>query len=157
MSNNFFRQCILIGFVALISTSCSYIQLYRQQAQYSQIQNEITFSTLDKVHKYTSRSPFNKTYEFEFINSQAKPYALIFYLSENSFSKSIIKHRNAKDLHREAIRIDDSKNILTALNRNLPNAKSISWQHVSNYIAEDEARDSYYVLQEYIRFKIRDL
>ena len=120
MHNKFSRQIILIGLIALLCSSCSYIQHYKQQTQYLHIERKITLSTLDKVNEYTSRTPFHKTYEFEFNNSKENAYALIFYLSESSFSKSIIKHRNSHELHRDAIRIDDSKNILTALNKKTP-------------------------------------
>lgn len=157
MDNKCFHKHIFIGLAALMCTSCSYIQHYQQQAQYSQIQNEISFSKLDRVNEYTSRTPFHKTYEFEFRNSQNKPYALVFYISESSFSKSIIKHREENDLHRDAVRIDISKNILSALNKNLPKPESITWHQVANQIEEDDARDGYYVMQEYIRLKIRDL
>ncbi len=157
MSKCFSRQKLLIAFVALQCASCSYIQHYQQQSQFSHIQHNISLSTLDKVNKYTSRTPFHKIYEFEFNNLHNKPYALIFYMSESSFSKSVIKHRDANDLHRSAIRIDESKNILNTLNINLPNPDSIRWQQVSKHIEKDEARDGYYVMQEYIRLKIRDL
>jgi len=157
MSKCLSRQIILIAFVALQCASCSYVQHYQQQSQFSYIQNNISLSTLDKASKYTSRTPFHKIYEFEFNNSHNKPYALIFYMSESSFSKSIIKHRDANDLHRNAIRIDESKNVLSTLNINLPNPDNIIWQQVSKQIEKDEARDGYYVMQEYIRLKIRDL
>ena len=157
MDNKYYHQYIFMGLAVWLSTSCSYIQHYQQQTQYAQIQKKISISTLNKVNQYTSRSPFHKTYEFEFNNLNNKPYALIFYISESSFSKSIIKHRNVSDLHRDAIRVDDSKNILTTLNKNLPKPESITWQQVANHIEEDEARDGYYVMQEYIRLKIRDL
>jgi hypothetical protein len=156
MYNKFFQK-LFICLAALLCTNCSYIQKYLQETQYSQIENKITLSTLDKVNEYTSQTPFHKTYEFEFNKSKDNSYALIFYLSESRFSKSIIKHRNAIDLHRNAIRIDNSKNILTTLNKSLPHADSISWQQVSNQVTEDEARDGYHIMQEYIRLKIRDL
>ena len=148
---------ILVFLTALLSTNCSYIQKYQQETQYTLIENKITPSTLDNVNEYTSQTPFHKTYEFEFDNLKNDPYALIFYISESSFSKSIIKHRNANDLHRNATRIDASKDILTALNRNLPKANTISWQQVSNHTTEEDARDGYHILQEFIRLKIRDL
>ncbi len=157
MDNKYFPRHVFIGLAALLCTSCSYIQHYQQKSQHVHIQNKISASTLNKVNQYTSRTPFHKTYEFEFNNINNKPYALIFYISESSFSKSIIKHRKANDLHRDAIRIDDSKDILAALNKNLPKPESISWQQVAYHIEEDEARDGYYVMQEYIRHKIRDL
>ena len=157
MDNKYFHQYIFIGLAAWLCTSCSYIQYYQQQIQYTQIQNKISISTLNKVNQYTSRTPFQKTYEFEFNNLNNKPYALIFYISESSFSNSIIKHRNDDDLHRDAVRVDDSKIILAALNKNLPKADSITWQQVANHIEEDVARDGYYVMQEYIRLKMRDL
>jgi len=157
MNNKYHHQCIFIGLAAWLCTSCSYIQYYQQQIQYTQIQNKISISTLNKVNQYTSRTPFQKTYEFEFNNLNNKPYALIFYISESSFSNSIIKHRNDDDLHRDAVRVDDSKIILAALNKNLPKADSITWQQVANHIEEDVARDGYYVMQEYIRLKMRDL
>ncbi|QMU62278.1 MAG: hypothetical protein GKR92_11465 [Gammaproteobacteria bacterium] len=78
-------------------------------------------------------------------------------MSESSFSKSVIKLRDTNDLHRSAIRIDESKNILNALNINLPNPNSIIWKQVSKDIEKDEARDGYFVMQEYIRLKIRNL
>ena len=157
MDNKYFHQYIFIGLAALLCTSCSYIQHYQKRTQHAQIQVNLSISTLNKVNQYTSRTPFHKTYEFEFSNSNDKPYALIFYISESSFSKSIIKHRNTSDLHRDAVRVDDSKNILTALNKNLPKPESIIWQQVANHIEEHAARDGYYVMQEYIRLKIRDL
>jgi hypothetical protein len=157
MSNKFFCQHLLVGVIAALCTSCNSIQHYQLQAQYSHIQNNISLSTLDKVNKYTSRTPFHNTYEFEFNTSQNYSYALIFYISESNFSKSIIKHRNANDLHRNAIRIDDSKNILITLNKNLPNPDGIIWQQVANQVAENDARDGYYVMQEYIRLKISNL
>ena len=156
MLNKSFKN-LLILLAILFCINCSYIQKHQQEIQYSQIENKITLSTLDRVNEYTSQTPFHKTYEFEFDNSKNDPYALIFYISESSFSKSIIKHRNASDLHRDAIRIDDSKNILTTLNRNLPKPDSISWHQVSNHVTEEEARDSYHIMQEFIRLKIRDL
>ena len=156
MYNKYF-QYTLAFLTVLLCASCSYIQKHQQEAQYSIIENKITLSTLSKVNEYSSQTPFHKTYEFEFDNSKHASYALIFYISESSFSKSIIKHRNANDLHRNAVRIDASKNILTVLNKNLPNADNIRWQQVANHVTEDEARDGYHIMQEYIRLKIRDL
>jgi hypothetical protein len=152
-----YLKYILIGMCLHICTSCSYIQYFQQQTQYSQIQNNISLSRLDKVTEFTSRTPFHKTVEFEFNHSQGDAYALIFHLRESSFSKSIIKHRYLSDLHRDAVRIDGSKKVLTKLNNNLPDAKSVSWRLVARHITADEARDSYHILQEYIRLKIRDL
>ena len=157
MSTKFFCQHLLAGLAAVLCTSCSYIQHYQLQAKYSHIQNNISLSTLDRVNEYTSRTPFHKIYEFEFNTLQNNSYALIFYISESSFSKSIIKHHNANDLHRNAIRIDNSKYILSTLNKNLPNPDSIIWQQVANQIPENDARDGYYVMQEYIRLKISEL
>jgi hypothetical protein len=157
MSKYCSRQILLISLVTLLCAGCSYVQHYQQQSHFSHIQNDISLSTLDKVNKYTSRTPFHKIYEFEFKNLHNKPYALIFYMSESSFSKSVIKHRDVNELHRSAIRIDESKNTLNALNINLPNPDSIIWQKVSKQIEKDEARNGYYAMQEYIRLKIRDL
>jgi len=157
MDNIYFQRYIFIFLVAWLCSSCSYIQHHQQETLYSQIENKITLSKLDKVNEYTSRTPFHKTYEFEFNLTNENPYALIFYISESSFSKSIIKHRKTSDLHRNAIRIDDSKSIMTTLNKNLPDADSITWQQVASHVSESEARDGYHVLQEYIRLKIRDL
>ena len=151
-----YHQSILIGAIVWFCTGCSYLQHYQQQSEYAQIHSEISIATLDTVNQYTSRTPFNKTYEFEFNSSNEKSFALIFYISESSFSKSIIKHRNINDLHRDAVRIDGSKDILASLNKNLPKPESIAWQNVSNHIKEDEARDGYYVMQEYIRLKVRE-
>lgn len=147
----------LIANATLVCSSCSYIQHYQQQEQYSQIQKNISSLTLDQVNEYTSRTPFHKTYEFEFKNTSDSSFALIFYLNESSFSKSIIKHRQANELHRKATRIDESKLILHELNKNLPKASVIAWRQVANHIAVEEARDGYHVMQEYIRLKIRDL
>lgn len=138
-------------------TSCSYIQHYQQQAHYSTINNKLSESTLKRVNEYTSRTPFHKVYEFELVTDKNRPYALIFYISESSFSKSILKHRDSNNLHRDAIRIDDSKKLLFSLNRNLPDVDHIHWSQVSNQINDNEARDSYHVMQSYIRMKIRDL
>lgn len=157
MYNRFFYQKLPLLLVALLCTSCSYIQKHQQEAQYIQIENKITLSRLNKVNEYTSQTPFQKTYEFEFDNSNDNSYALIFYLSESSFSKSVIKHRNANDLHRSAIRIDGSKNLLNALHKSLPKADHVSWNQVAHHVTENEARDSYHIMQEYIRLKIRDL
>ncbi|MFK7816503.1 MAG: hypothetical protein AB8B92_09210 [Gammaproteobacteria bacterium] len=157
MNKKHCSEYILIAIATLVCTNCNYIQHYQTQEQYSKIQENISLSTLDKVNEYTSRTPFHKTYEFEFNNSNNNPYALIFYLNESSFSKSIIKHRKENDLHREAIRIDESKFILRDLENNLPKASVIAWRQVANHIAADEARDGYHVMQEYIRLKIRDL
>lgn len=157
MYNKVFHQHIFMYLAVLLCANCSYIQKHQQEAKYSIIESKITLSRLDKVNEYTSHTPFHKTYEFEFDNSKDDSYALIFYISETSFSKSIIKHRNANDLHRNAVRIDASKNILTALSKNLPKAENVSWQQVANQVTEDEARDGYHIMQEYIRLKIRDL
>lgn len=157
MDNKFFQRYVFVILAAWLCTSCSYIQHHQQQAQYSQIENRITLSKLDKVIEYTSRTPYHKTYEFEFNQSKEDSYALIFYFSESSFSKSIIKHRKKNNFHRNAVRIDDSKNIMTALNKNLPDADTILWPQVTNHVSENDARDGYHVLQEYIRLKIRDL
>ena len=150
MNNKYFHKFYLIGLLAMLCTSCSYIQHYQQQTKYSAIQNDISLSTLNKANEFTSRTPFHKTYEFEFSTIRNKSYALIFYMSESNFSKSILKHRNRNELHRNAVRIDNSKNILTTLNKNLPNADSATW-------LKDDARDGYHVMQEYIRLKIRNL
>jgi|GEM_PF-2551302 hypothetical protein len=157
MKDKYYLNYIFISLVVLLCTSCSYIQHRQQQATFESIQNDISTSTLDKINKYTSRGTFNKTYEFELINSANTPYALIFYINESSFSKSIIKHRQINDLRRNAVRIDESKDILTTLNNNLPRPNNIIWQQVANQIEQEDARDSYFVLQEYIRHKIRDL
>lgn len=157
MKRKYCSEYVLIAIATLVCSSCSYIQHYQEQEKFSQIQKNITLSTLDKVNEYTSRTPFHKTYEFEFYNSNNISYALIFYLNESSFSKSIIKHRKENDLHREAVRIDESKFILKDLENNLPEANVIAWRQVANHIAADEARDGYHVMQEYIRLKIRDL
>jgi len=143
--------------MTLISTSCSYIQNREEQAKYAHIQSEISLSKLDSVNEFTSRTPFTKTYEFEFSTSSNKPYALVFYLNESSFPKSIIKHRQPNELHRNAVRIDGNRDILTSLNKHLPKPNTITWQQVAKQIEQNDARDGYYVLQEYIRFKIRDL
>lgn len=152
----YFKSTIIF-LAVLVCVNCSYIQKHQLETQYSQVEQEISLSTLNNVNEYTSQTPFQKTYEFEFDSSNNNPYALIFYMSESSFSKSIIKHRNIGDLHRSAVRIDESVNILTALNKNLPNADHVSWQQISNQITKEEARDGYHVMQEFIRLKIRDL
>ena len=157
MNNKYFYQNVFMVIIVLYCTSCSYIQHYQQQAHYSKIKNELSVSTLKQVNEYTSRTPFHKTYEFEFSTTENKSFALIFYISESSFSNSILKHRNADALHRDAVRIDDSKKLLTALNKNLPNINNIAWTQVTNQIKHNEARDSYHVMQSYIRLKIRDL
>lgn len=157
MNKKYCSEYILIAITTLVCFNCSYIHHYQTQEQYSQIQDNISLSTLNKVNEYTSRTPFHKTYEFEFNNSNNNSYALIFYLNESSFSKSIIKHRKENDLHREAIRVDESKFILRDLEDNLPKASVIAWRQVANHIAADEARDGYHIMQEYIRLKIRDL
>jgi hypothetical protein len=146
-----------IAIATLVSANCSYVQHYQEQEKYSQIQNNISLSTLDKVNEYTSRSPFHKTYEFEFNNANNNTFALIFYLNESSFSKSIIKHRHAKDLHRDAVRVDENSVILQKLQESLPRENLITWKQVASHIEEHEARDGYHVMQEYIRLKIRDL
>ena len=157
MNKIYFLQYAVIGLCTIMCSACSYLQHYQQQTQLSQIQSNISTSILDRVNEFDSRTPYHKTYEFEFNSTQSDSYALIFYFSESSFSNSIIKHRKQSDLHRDAIRIDESKNFLTTLNNHLPVAESIRWQIVANHITADEARDSYHVLQEYIRFKIREL
>lgn len=157
MKDTYYLKFSFLVLVALLCSSCSYIQHRQQQASYETIQNDISKSTLNKINKYTSRGTFDKTYEFELINSTSQPYALIFYINESSFSDSIIKHRKEDDLRRNAIRIDESKHILNTLNKNLPKPKNISWQQVANQIEQEDARDGYFVLQEYIRHKIRDL
>lgn len=150
-------EYILIAIATLVCANCSYIQHYQKQEQYSKIQENLSLSTLDKVNEYTSRTPFHKTYEFEFNHSNDSSYALIFYLNESSFSKSIIKHRKENDLHRDAIRVDENQQILQNLDNNLPNASVITWGQVANHITADEARDGYHIMQEYIRLKARDL
>ena len=141
-----------------LCTSCSYIQHYQQHVELSRIQTNIPLSKLEKVNAYTSHAPFHKTYEFEFSDTQGNsPYALIFFISESRFNHSMIKHRYQSDLHRDAIRIDSNKKILVTLNKNLPDVDTIRWQLVAEYIPQDEARDGYHILQEYIRHKIRDL
>lgn len=157
MRNQPYQPYILLCLVVLLCTSCSYIQNYNEQERYTHIQNDISLSRLDKVNEYTSRTPFHKTYEFEFNNRNSESYALLFYINESSFPKSIIKHRKLNDLHRDAVRIDDSKNILNALNKNLPRPETIAWPQVANQIEKDVARDGYHVLQSYIRLKIREL
>ena len=157
MKNKYYLKYIFLGLAALLCSSCSYIEHRQQQESFETIQNDISTSTLDKVNKYTSRGNFNKTYEFELINSTNKPYALIFYINESSFSESIIKHRKENDLRRNAVRIDESKEILSTLNNSLPKPKNITWQQVANQIEQEDARDGYFILQEYIRHKIRDL
>jgi hypothetical protein len=150
-------QFIIIAIASFVSPSCSYIQHYQEQEKYLGIQNNLSSSTLDKVYKYTSRSPFHKTYEFEFNNANNTTYALIFYLNESSFSKSIIKHRHANDLHRDAVRVDDNSLILTKLEKSLPKESLITWKQIDSQIAKHEARDGYQVMQEYIRLKVRNL
>ncbi len=157
MTNTLFQKYFFLILISLICTNCSYWAHYQQQAAFTQIENKISKSKLDKVKQYTSRTPYHKTYEFEFNSTDANAYALIFYISESRFPKSIVKHRYQNDLHRDAIRIDSSKSILASLNKNLPDAESVSWTLVANHITADEARDSYHILQEYIRLKIRDL
>ena len=157
MYNKLTVKFSLIGLVILLSIGCSYIQHYQQQSKLVHIQNNYSLSTLDKVVEYTSQAPFHKIYEFKFKNFQDKPYALVFYVSESSFSKSIIKHRNANNLHHDVIRIDNSKSLLAKLNKCLPSPDSIVWKNVSSQITVNEARDGYLMLQDYIRLKIRDI
>ena len=157
MNKIHFLQNAFIGLCTIMCSACSYLQHYQQQAQLPQIQSDISTSKLDRVNEFDSRTPYHKTYEFEFNSTQDHSYALIFYFSESSFSNSVIKLRKQSDLRRDAIRIDESKNFLTVLNNHLPDANSIRWQFVANHISADDARDSYHVLQEYIRFKIREL
>ncbi len=150
MYNKYIHKIYLIGLVVVLCTSCSYIQHYQQRAEYSAIQNNISLSTLNKANKFTSRTPFHKTFEFEFNTNTNKSYALIFYVSESKFSNSILKHRDGNELRRNAVRIDNSKIILVALNKNLPDANSATW-------LKNDERDGYHVMQEYIRLKIRNL
>ncbi|MGH1538110.1 MAG: hypothetical protein ACRBDX_08710 [Gammaproteobacteria bacterium] len=157
MNNMCFHKILFIWLTVLLCTSCSTIQHFKQQAKYSDIQADISPSTLNKVNEFTSRTPFHKTYEFEFATTSNKFYALTFYISESSFSKSMLKHRKVNELHRNAVRIDHSRNILTALNKNLPKSESITWLHVAHQLRKDDARDGYQVMQEFIRLKIRDL
>lgn len=154
---NVYFKTTFIFLATLACTNCSYVQNHRLETQHSQVEQALSLSTLNNVNQYTSQTPFHKTYEFEFDNSKNNSYALIFYVSESSFSKSVIKHRNADTLNRDAIRIDDSVNVLSALNRNLPKVDQVSWQQVSNQITEEQARDGYLIMQEFIRLKIRDL
>lgn len=151
------QQLLALFLTILFCTNCSYLQSYQQLQQKKQINSTLGTSKLVKVNEYSSRTPFHKTYEFEFNSSINHPYALIFYISESSFSNSVIKHRHHKDLRRDAIRIDDNKDLLSSLNNYLPDAKNIDWQHIDKHVPSDEARDSYQILQAFIRNKIRDL
>ncbi len=155
--HKYFTHQAWLALALTMCVSCSYLHGYQHQLQQQKIENNISESRLNGVNEYTSRTPYHKTYEFEFQSSQNSSYALIFYISESSFSKSIIKHRKQADLHRDSIRIDDNKDILSSLNQHLPHADHVVWQQVANYISEEDARDSYQILQEYIRLKIRDL
>jgi len=157
MKNINYLKYIFLSLAVLFCSSCSYIQHRQQQATFETIQNDISVSTLDKVKKYTSRGTYDRTYEFELINSTNTPYALIFYINESSFSQSIIKHRNENDLRRDAVRIDESKELLSALNSSLPKPYNIVWQQVAYQTELEDARDGYFVLKEYIRHKIRTM
>jgi len=141
----------------LFCTSCSYIQSHQELQHIKHINSTLGTSKLIKINEFNSRTPFHKTYEFEFNSSVSHPYSLIFYISESSFSNSIIRHRHQKDLRRDAIRIDNNKQLLSSLNNYLPDAKSIDWHHIDKHIPNDEAQDSYQTLQAFIRHKIRDL
>ena len=65
MNKKYYQKLFLIGFATILCTSCSYIKHYQQQAKYSVIKNNISLSTLNKVSEFTSRTPFNKTYELD--------------------------------------------------------------------------------------------
>ena len=60
-------------------------------------------------------------------------------MSESNFSRSILKHRNGNELHRNAVRIEHSKEIMTVLNKKLPDANSVTW-------LKDDAREGYKVM-----------
>ena len=151
------KQLSALILATLLSTSCSVIQDYHHQNQNDQIEGTLASSKLDRISEFNSRTPFHKTYEFEFNSSNNPSYALIFYISDSNFSKSVIKHRYQTDLRRDSVRIDNDKDILSTLYKNIPDVESIAWQQVANQIPNQEARDSYLVLQAYIRQKIRDL
>ena len=137
--------------------SCSIFQGYQYQQKQQNIEKYLSSSKLARVNEYTSRTPYHKTYEFEFSDKNKNAYALVFYMSESSFSKSIIKHRNQNDFHRDAIRIDDNVKIMSLLNKYLPHADHVPWRQVANHISEEDARDGYHILQEFIRLKIRNI
>ncbi len=157
MNCRYFQKFLSTSLIVLLCTNCSTIQHFQQQAQYSAIQAVISPSSLNKVNEFTSRTPFHKTYEFEFSTPEDKAYSLVFYLSENNFAKSRLKHRNVNELHRHAVRIDQNKDILTTLNKNLPESESIAWFQVTKQISKEDAQDGYQVMQEFIRLKIRDI
>ena len=40
---------------------------------------------------------------------------------------------------------------------NLPHIDTVKWQQVANDVSDEDARDSYQIMQEFIRLKIRDI
>ncbi len=149
-----YQLAIIIG-IALLTSHCAYFDRVRQDVSYLQIKKSIARSRLEETKKFTGRAPLSEAYEFSFTNVHNKSFSLLFTVHENSFSECTLKYRKANDIHRDANRIDENIGILTALNKNLPQADEISWKTVDQ-LPSEEARDGYQIMLEYIRYKIRD-
>ena len=148
------RLAIIISIV-LITSNCAYLDRIRQETNYLKIENNISISRLEEAEKFIGKAPLSKAYRFSFSNTQNKSFSLVFTVHESSFSKSTLTYRKANALHRNADQIDGNVRILTALDKSLPQTDEISWKALDQ-LPTQEAQDSYQIMLEYIRFKIRD-
>ena len=148
-------QLALLIIVTLLISGCAYIDYMQDNANYRNIENSISISTLDNAEKYIGKAPLNRMYEFSFTNAQNDSFSLLFTLHENSFPLSTLKYRRDNEFLREASRIDDKKHILLSLNKHLPQTNQVAWITVGE-LPKDEVMDNYSVMLEYIRFKLRD-
>lgn len=141
--------------ISLLISGCTYIDHIQQNANYRNIESNISISNLESAEKFIGKAPLSHVYEFSFTNSRDESFSLLFTLHENSFPQSTLKFRRDDEFLRDASRIDENKRILLALKNHLPQTNQISWIDVGA-LPKDEAMDYYSVMLEYIRFKIRD-
>ena len=144
-----------ISVAVLLLCNCTYLEFIQTSANHRNIENSIGTSRLDSATVFFGRAPLSKAYEFNFSTTQKNPYSLLFTVHESSFADSTLKFRATSKIRRDANQINEQRNILEALNKNLPKSKEVTWQAV-DLESSEEVQEGYQLMLDYIRYKIRD-
>ena len=150
------KLIVLFLTVALLFSSCAYVERVRLKAEHKKIENSISTSRLENANVFFGKAPLSKAYEFNFINTQKDPFSLLFTVHEGSFSSSTLKYRSANRAYRDSNLISNEVGVLNALNESLPKPTQVAWYSLDPRNV-DEAEEGYRLMLEYIRFKIRNL
>ena len=140
----------------IVLDACTYYEKLQRGAKLSEIEKVILPSNLKHSDRYIGKSPLRYTFKFVFVNQQNQSFSLVFKLHDSSFPNSMLSILDNNQTQRHGINIGEENSIQKVLLDNLPDSKAISWQKYTA-VSGLSHKDGYELMQEYIRFKLRDV